>query len=127
MGVDLMLLYEYSNRQVGHNKYSDSDLMGETFRATDPIDARRRATYDLVVAVFRKHHDQLIRNPGTASSVARRYFGGDAGGTVRSSSLVSFCRQARLLRAERTDHAGRRRGLHRGASVVRGLHANDYR
>ncbi len=28
MGVDLMLLYEYSNRQVGHNKYSDSDLMG---------------------------------------------------------------------------------------------------
>lgn len=29
MGVDLMLLYEYSNRQVGHNKYSDSDLMGK--------------------------------------------------------------------------------------------------
>jgi hypothetical protein len=92
MGVDLMLLYEYSNRQVGHNKYSDADLMAETFRATDPIDARRRATYDAVVAVFRKYFDQLNRNPGNAATVARQYFGGDAG-----SKLGSFEQSVQIM------------------------------
>jgi hypothetical protein len=92
MGVGLMLLYEYSNRQVGHNKYSDADLMGETFRATDPIDTRRRATYDAVSAVFRKYYEQLNRNPGNAVTVARRYFGGDPG-----SKLGSFEQSVQVM------------------------------
>jgi hypothetical protein len=87
-----MLLYEYSNRQVGHNRYSDADLMGETFRATDPIVARRRATYDAVVAIFRKYYDQLHLNPGTAATVARRYFGGDPG-----SKLGSFEQSVQVM------------------------------
>src|SRR5262249_29992034 len=50
MGVELMTSYEHSNREVGYHRYSDADLMQETLRSTDPIDVRRRLTYDIVVA-----------------------------------------------------------------------------
>ena len=59
MGVDLMLDYGISNREIVTRKYSDADLMMETFRSSDPIDARRRITYDRVVQVFRKYYDSL--------------------------------------------------------------------
>lgn len=84
LGVDLMLLYENANRNIGHWKYSDADLMGETFRATDPIDVRRRATYDAIVATFRKYYEQLNRSPGNAATITRQYFSGDPGDRLGS-------------------------------------------
>ncbi len=84
MGVELMLLYEYTNRTVVHDKLSDLDLLNATFRATDPIDVRRRATYDVVVAIFRKYYDQLQRNPAAAASIARQFFDGASLGPLGS-------------------------------------------
>jgi subtilisin family serine protease len=70
LGVALMLLYEHSNREVNFRRYSDLDLMNETFRATDPIDVRRRTTYDTIYAVLKKHYDALVKDStGTRSAV----------------------------------------------------------
>lgn len=76
MGVELMLHYEHSNREVGYNKYRDIDLMEETFRASDAIDERKRVTYDRVVEVFKKYHDRLIKNPDAGTNAAQKAFGG---------------------------------------------------
>lgn len=75
MGVELMLDYEHSNREIGHNKYSDVDLMEETFRASDAIDERRRLTYDKVVEVFKKYYDLLARSPAGTKTQAQKAFG----------------------------------------------------
>jgi subtilisin family serine protease len=74
LGVALMLLYEYSNREVNFRRYSDFDLMNETFRATDPIDVRRRATYDTIYAVFKKHYDALTKDATGARSAVEQVF-----------------------------------------------------
>lgn len=74
MGVELMLHYEHSNREVGHGRSSDVALMEETFRASDAVDERRRVTYRRVAEVFRKHYDQLARSPGGAAATARKAF-----------------------------------------------------
>jgi len=75
MGVELMLDYENSNRLIGFHKYSDSDLMEETFRGSDVIDERRRYTYDSVIDVFKKYYDVLAKNPGAARTQALTAFG----------------------------------------------------
>ena len=75
MGVELMLHYEHSNREVGYHRYDGIRLMEETFRASDAIDARRRVTYDRVVDAFRKYYDQLSRNPAFAGKAAGAAFG----------------------------------------------------
>ncbi|MEH2558562.1 hypothetical protein V1286_006091 [Bradyrhizobium algeriense] len=82
MGVDLMLIYENSNREVGYHRYSDQDLMRETLRSTDPIDVRRRLTYDIVVATFKKHYDQLAKNPASGFKAAQAVFGGATDGKL---------------------------------------------
>ena len=75
LGVDLLLNYEFYNREIGHKKYSDLDLMWTTLRATDDIDERRRVTYDTVVKITRKYYDQLSRSSAGAPSAATRAFG----------------------------------------------------
>ena len=85
MGVELMLHYEQSNRAAVHNKYSDIDLMEETFRASDAIDARRRLTYDAVVDVFKKYYDLLKQvGRGRAAVSTQRAFGPCAIGKLGS-------------------------------------------
>lgn len=79
MGVELLLSYETSNRLIESNRYSDVDLMEESFRATDVIDERRRYTYDRVVEVFHRHHALIGKNLARARSAARRAFGDIAG------------------------------------------------
>jgi hypothetical protein len=74
MGVELMLNYEHSNREVGYNRHADIALMEETFRASDAIDERRRFTYDRVVEVFRKYYDLLAKGGGTVDAAARAAF-----------------------------------------------------
>lgn len=78
MGVELMLLYERVNSIVVEQKLSDLDLLNATFRATDPMDVRRRATYDVVVGIFRKYYDQLQRTRWAAAVVARQFFDGSS-------------------------------------------------
>jgi hypothetical protein len=75
MGVDLLLDYEVYNREIGHNRYSDLDLMWETLFATDNVDERRRVTYDNVGKVTRKYYDQLRGDPAGARREAARAFG----------------------------------------------------
>ncbi len=75
MGVELMLDYEHSNREIGYHKYSDVDLMEETFRSSDAIDERRRLTYDKVVEVFKKYYDLLNRSPAGTKTQAQKAFG----------------------------------------------------
>ena len=75
MGVELMLHYEHANRVVVHEKYSDIDLMEETFRASDAIDERRRFTYERVVYVFKKYHDLLSRSSGGVPTAVQQAFG----------------------------------------------------
>jgi hypothetical protein len=82
MGVELMMIYENSNREVGYHRYSDLDLMQETFRSTDPIDVRRRLTYDIVVATFKKHYDQLAKSPASGFKAAQEVFGAEADGKL---------------------------------------------
>jgi len=82
MGVELMLHYEHSNREVGYHRHSDEDLMVETFRASDAIDARRRFTYDRAVAVFEKYYDLLARNPAAATAAAVDAFAGETIGKL---------------------------------------------
>jgi Subtilase family len=84
LGVALMLLYEYSNREVSHRRYSDLDLMNETFRATDPIDMRRRVTYDTVLGIFRKYYDRLVKNDAGAHHAAAQAFGESVDTTLGS-------------------------------------------
>jgi len=75
MGVELMLHYEHSNREIGYHRHDGVDLMKETFRASDAIDERRRFTCDQVVEVFKKYYDLLSRNPGAAMKAALQAFG----------------------------------------------------
>lgn len=77
MGVELMLLYEDVNLAIVQKRLSDLDLMKATFRVTDPIDVRRRATYDVVIAMFRKYYEQLQRRPVDSASAARQFFDGE--------------------------------------------------
>jgi hypothetical protein len=84
MGVELMLSLEKSNREVGFQRYSDVDLMQATFRADDPIDTRRRLTYDTVVAVFHKYYNLLAKGPGAALPAAQRAFRGAVDGKLGS-------------------------------------------
>ncbi len=92
LGVEQMLHYEHSNRTVGHQKYSDRELMEETFRASDEIDERRRHTYDRIVDVFRKYHGLLSGNPAAGMKAARQAFGGAAIG-----KLGSFAESVQIL------------------------------
>lgn len=57
LGVDLMAFYEVAQMTIQDDKLVGFDLMVETLRATDVITARRRFTYDSVVAAFRKHYE----------------------------------------------------------------------
>jgi len=70
MGVELDASVTRSPTRGGFQRYSDLDLMEATFRSDDPIDTRRRFTYDTVVAVFRKYYDQLAKSPGALTSHA---------------------------------------------------------
>ena len=78
LGVDQMLLYEHTNREVGHNKYSDEDLIRGPVLGHRPR-SRHGATrrIDAVVSTFRWAYDDINRRPGNAAAIARRYFGGD--------------------------------------------------
>lgn len=84
MGVELMLLYERVNHVVVQERLRDIDLLKATLRATDRMDFRRRATYDVVVAVFRKYYEQLRRTPGAAKALARKFFDGASFGPLGS-------------------------------------------
>lgn len=84
MGVELMLHYEQSNRMVVHNKYSDTDLMEETFRASDAIDERRRLTYDAVVSTFKTYYDLLSGSSGGARPAVQQAFGAGPMGKLGS-------------------------------------------
>ncbi len=61
LGVDLALLYEYSNEEIEDHKYTGVRLMEETFRSSDPIVDRKRFTYDRVVYTFRMYHALLAK------------------------------------------------------------------
>ena len=70
LGVDLMAYYEAAQLAI-LDKLTGMNLMQATLRSTDPIVARKRFTYDSVVAVFKKHY------PAAASGAAEaaRAFG----------------------------------------------------
>ena len=81
LGVALMLVYENSNEEIEHSKYTDIKLMEETFRSTDPICEQRRFTYDQVVDVFRKYWAIVGKSPAaTMASAAQKAFGVDVQG-----------------------------------------------
>jgi hypothetical protein len=84
MGVELMLSHEKINRDVSFQKYSDLDLMMATFRSDDPIDTRRRLTYDTVVAMLRKYHGQIARSQTSTLTAAQQAFGGNVDGHLGS-------------------------------------------
>ncbi len=92
MGVELMLHYEHSNREVGYHKYSDTDLMDETFRASDAIDERRRFTYDRVVEIFKKYYDRIPKAPLPAMQAAKLAFG-----EVPEEPLGSFAESVQIM------------------------------
>ena len=55
LGVELMAYYEAAQMAI-QDKLTGINLMQATLRSTDVIVARKRFTYDSVVAVFKKHH-----------------------------------------------------------------------
>ena len=61
LGVDLLMWYEDSNEEIKNkpNSYEGIKLMEETFRASDPINAQRRFTYDQVVKIFEKYQNKI--------------------------------------------------------------------
>jgi hypothetical protein len=77
LGVDLLVPYELSNDAILMRQVRDTRLMIETFWASEPINRRKRATYDAVVDLFRKAHN--ARRDWKAES--RRAFG-NAGATL---------------------------------------------
>jgi hypothetical protein len=92
LGVALMLLYENSNREVNFRRYSDQDLMDETFRATDPIDVRRRTTYDTVLGILKKNYDRLVKDATGAHHAAEQAFGESV-----DTSLGSFAAAVQIM------------------------------
>jgi len=62
LGVDLMMWYEESNREIQHtpSQYHDSTkLMEETFRSSDPINLQKRFTYEKVRETFEKYANSI--------------------------------------------------------------------
>ena len=92
LGVELMLDYEDSNREIGYRKYSDLDLMQETFRSSDPTDERRRFTYNTTVAIFRRYYNQLKKNIGPIFQGAL-----DAFGPGVDDKLGSFAESVQIM------------------------------
>jgi hypothetical protein len=92
LGVELMLDYEDSNREIGHRKYSHIDLMEETFRSSDSTDERRRFTYNTTVAIFRKYYNQLAKNTGPAFREALYAFGAGV-----DDKLGSFAESVQIM------------------------------
>lgn len=88
LGVELMGFYEASQLVIQDDKLAGIPLMRETFRATDPIAARRRFTYDSVVAVFKKHYG-AARAAGSRAEALKAF-----GGTLRTDGVMPEFRQS---------------------------------
>jgi Subtilase family/D-alanyl-D-alanine carboxypeptidase len=84
LGVEVILWYELSNWIIWEDKLSDIKLLEETFESTKPINQRKRATYDAVVAVMKKYFDQLVRGADGGTAALRAFETG-----VRTPGFVS--------------------------------------
>jgi len=69
LGVEVVLWYETSNLIILEDKLQDIKMMEETFESTKPVNQRKRATYDAVVAVMRKYFDLLRKTHGRAAAL----------------------------------------------------------
>jgi hypothetical protein len=84
LGVEVILWYELSSWIILEDKLSDIKLLEETFESTKPINQRRRATYDAVVAVMKKYFDQLVKGADGRTAALRAFETG-----VRTTGCVS--------------------------------------
>lgn len=73
LGVELMAWYEVSGQIIQEDKLAGPAMMQETFRSTEPINSRKRFTYDAVVAVMRKYMD--LARKSDARGAALKAFG----------------------------------------------------
>lgn len=98
LGVDLVLLYENSNEEIEDKRPTDVALMEDTFRATDPINERKRFTYDRVVHTFGLFHALLARGASVkrtdGRSEARKAFGR---GMRTSGKIPSFEESVQIM------------------------------
>ena len=98
LGVDLVLLYENSNEEIEDKRPTGVALMEETFRATDPINERKRFTYDRVVYTFRHFYAILAKSASVkrtdGKSEAREAFGQ---GIRSSGKLPSFEESVQIM------------------------------
>lgn len=69
LGVELMAWYELSNEIITEDKLGGIKLMEETFASTEPVNLRRRVTYDAVVGVMKKYFDLLKQNDGRTAAL----------------------------------------------------------
>lgn len=93
LGVDLMIPYELSSDEMLGRRLGGERLMAETFWSSDPINRRKRATYEAVVDEFRKAHWRATRDAGWRRHVLRAF--GVGGGGVEP--MPSFERSLEVM------------------------------
>jgi hypothetical protein len=78
MGVDLLIPYELSADEILWRRLAGRRLMAETFWSSDPINRRKRATYDAVVDVFHKVHAKAMGDPAWKQKIQKAFGDGAA-------------------------------------------------
>lgn len=73
MGVDLLTPYELSADKILWRRLAGRRLLFETFRSSDAVNRRKRATYDAVVYEFRKVHDKVMSDPAWKQKIQRAF------------------------------------------------------
>jgi hypothetical protein len=78
LGVDLLVPYEMSVDQILWRRVAGRRLLVETLLSSDPVNRRKRATYDAVVEEFRKAHGRAVQDPAWKRHVAEAFGAGAA-------------------------------------------------
>ena len=78
LGVDLLVPYELSVDQILWRRVAGRRLLLETLLSSDPVNRRKRATYDAVVDEFSKAHGRIGQDPGGKRAVEAAFGAGAA-------------------------------------------------
>jgi hypothetical protein len=78
LGVDLLIPYELSADEILWRRLAGRRLLAETLWSSDPVNRRKRATYDAVVAEFRKAHATAMRDPARKQKIQTAFGAGAA-------------------------------------------------
>jgi hypothetical protein len=91
LGVELMAFYEAAQLTIQGRGLTGLELAKATLRATDPIVARKRLTYDSVVDVFRRHYSAAV-GPGSAAAAAKAF-----GTALSTATMPEFGDSIRVM------------------------------